>query len=259
MLNKRAIPILLIDSRKLVKSVNFNKLSYVGDPINAVKIFNEKFVDELIVIDITRKKNITSPDFELIEDIANECFIPLTYGGNIKTLKHAEKLFKIGIEKISVNSMLIENPKLVRELVENFGASSIVGSIDFSYDFFGRIIVQNNKTKIKVRDFYSWLSFVEDLGIGELLINSVNEDGSMNGMDYEVAKKILSNSKVPVIYAGGVGSFDHIKKGFECGMPAIGVGMILASIFAATIFYGKFKAVLISYLNQKQIKELNEN
>ena len=250
MLYKRVIPMLLIDSKKLVKSVGFNKLSYVGDPINAVKIFNEKFVDELIVLDISREKKIKSPDFELIESIANECFIPLTYGGNIKTLKHAEKLFKIGIEKISVNSMLIENPKLVAELVENFGASSIVGSIDFCYNFFGHLIVQNKKTKIKIRDFYNWVSYVENLGVGELLINSVKQDGSMDGMDYEVAKKVLSNSKIPIIYAGGVGSFNHIKKGFECGLPAIGVG----SFF---IFYGKFKAVLISYLNHNQIKELN--
>ena len=252
MLEKRVIPTLLIDSGKLVKSTRFKKLKYVGDPINAVKIFNEKFVDEIIIIDITNKQTVKEPDFDLIENIANECFIPLTYGGNIKTLSHAKKLFKLGIEKISVNSMLVENPSLVKTLVNNFGSSSIVASVDYKRNFFNNIRVVNRKLKFKYKNLFDWISKIEKLGVGEFFINSIDNDGMFTGMDIDTINKVVLHVNIPIVFCGGVGSFEHIKSGFECGLPAIGVG----SFF---IFHGKFRAVLISYLNINQILEINGN
>jgi cyclase len=252
MLDKRVIPTLLIESGKLVKSTRFKNLKYVGDPINAVKIFNEKFVDEIIIIDITNKKSIKEPNFDLIENIANECFIPLTYGGNIKSLGHAQKLFKLGIEKISVNSMLVENPILVKSLVDNFGSSSIVASIDYKRNFFNKIRVVNKKIKFSHKNLFDWISKVEKLGVGEFFINSIDNDGMFNGMDVDTIKKVVLHSNIPIIFCGGVGSFEHIINSIKCGLPAVGVG----SFF---IFHGKFRAVLISYLNSNQILEINEN
>ena len=252
MLNKRVIPTLLIESGKLVKSTRFKNLTYVGDPINAVKIFNEKFVDEIIIIDITNKKSVFEPNFNLIENIANECFIPLTYGGNIKTIDHAEKLFKLGIEKISVNSMLVENPELVKTLVDNFGSSSIVASIDYKLNFFNKVIVVNKKINFKYSRFFDWISHVENLGVGELFINSIDKDGTSKGMDTDIIKKVIMYTKIPVIFCGGVGSFEDIQYALKSGLPAVGVG----SFF---IFHGKFRAVLISYLDSKQIIEINGN
>ena len=249
MLDKRVIPILLIESKRLVKSINFNKLTYVGDPINAVKIFNDKYVDEIIILDITNNNN-DSPDFELIQSIANECFIPLTYGGNIKSFEHAVRLFKIGIEKISLNTMIYENPKLVKELVKNFGSSSIIASIDYSF-IDNSYYAYNNKINIEKITLNKIFTTAKSLGVGEILLNNIDRDGCMNGPDLYNIKKFISDNSIPIIYCGGVGSFLDIYTALKTGLPAIAVG----SYF---VFYGKFRAVLITYLNKDEILKINE-
>jgi len=246
MLKKRIIPTLLIEDKNLVKTTKFKNKKYIGDPLNAIKIFNEKFVDELIILDINQNKKDQKIDYKFLQDLFSECFVPVTYGGGISTLTQADKILKLGVEKICLNSAVLENKNIIKEFAKNFGSQSIVISIDIKKDLFNKFIIFNNKLnrfekKINLNDY---LVELEDLGAGEILINSINQDGTMNGMDDDLIKKTKKEVNLPVIYCGGVGSTLDIKNAFEHNISAVAVG----SFF---VFYGPYKAVLISYPHEE--------
>ena len=184
MLRSRVIPCLLLQNKGLVKTVNFKDPKYVGDPINAVKIFNEKEVDELMFIDIDATSKATEPDYALIEKIANECRMPLCYGGGIKSVEQAQKIIKLGAEKIAISSIFFDRPEVINEMAAVIGRQSVVVVIDIKKNFFGKYkIYTHNGTKEIRQDLDKTLSILEKIGIGELVINSINCDGEMKGYD----------------------------------------------------------------------------
>jgi cyclase len=250
MLRNRVIPCLLLDEGRLVKTTKFKKPKYVGDPINAVKIFNEKEVDEIILIDINASKKQYGPNFKLIEEIASECFIPLCYGGGIKTVDDAKRLFNIGVEKVSIQSACFEDLNLISEISRRFGSQSVVASIDLGKTFFGKtypFFSKNNRfKKVKLQEL---LSEYVKAGAGEVLLNTIYNDGVMKGMDLSLIKETSSSCSVPVIYMGGVGSLEDIKLAVDEGAKAVGVG----SFF---VFHGPHKGVLITYPSQDVLNDL---
>lgn len=253
MLQNRLIPVLTIDDTSLVKTIKFKNPRYVGDPLNAVKIFNEKEVDELMFLDITASKNNKEPNFSLIKDISGECLMPLTYGGGVSNLEQARKIFSLGVEKICIQSAAINNPKFLTEIVDNFGSQSVILSIDLKRDFLNKPRIYNYIKGKKLRQ--KWIEFIKsfvDLGIGELLINSVDNDGMMNGPDLEIISTVRNETNIPIISLGGVSSMQDIKRLIQSGASAVAAG----SFFT---FYGPHKAVLLTYPDYDQIKNLFKN
>ena len=251
MLRPRVIPLLLIKNKGLVKSIKFSEYKYVGDPINAVRIFNEKKVDELMMIDIDATSKSESPNFEMIKLWASECRMPLCYGGGIKTLDDAQKIFALGVEKIALSSEAISNPLLVKQISDKVGSQSVVVVLDVKKNFFGNyeIYTHNAKklTKVKIFDFIQKL---EKLGVGEIIINSIDRDGLMNGYDILLAKKVREKISIPITILGGAGNYEDIKQ-LVNEFKIIGAGA--GSLF---VFKGKYKAVLINYLSDDQKNNL---
>ena len=247
MLNPRIIPCLLVHNRGLVKTVKFNDSKYVGDPINAVKIFNEKEVDELIVLDIDATVNKVEPDYKMIENLATECRMPLCYGGGIKTVEQAQKIFNLGVEKIALSSAVIENPSLVTQIVKKVGNQSVVVVLDIKKKMFGGydIYTQNGDKKSKI-NLEKFVIELQDLGVGEIVLNSIDNDGVMKGYDFNLIDKIKSLVKVPMTVLGGAGKLDDI------GILIKRYGIIGASAGSLFVFKGKYKAVLINYPNQDE-------
>lgn len=252
MLKARVIPCLLLKGGGgLVKTKKFGSPTYIGDPINAVRIFNEKEVDEIMFLDITASKERRGPNFEYLKDIATECFIPLCYGGGISKVDEIRKLLRIGIEKVSINSANFANPKLIGEAAKSFGSSTIVGSIDVKTNFFRKLKVfdPSNKTATK-HDPLEYARFMESQGAGEILINSVDRDGMLTGYDYELIKKIADSVSVPVIACGGASSLEDIKRVVKySGASAAAAG----SFF---VYQGGNKGVLINYPNYQQLEKI---
>jgi len=251
MIQNRLIPILLLKGQGLVKTVKFSKPKYVGDPINAIKIFNDKEVDELVFLDIDASSEKRGPNFDVLTDISSECFMPLAYGGGITTIDEIEKIFSIGFEKVILNSAAIKNPKLIEEAAKIWGNQSIVGSIDYKKGILGKRKVYDHvagkNTKLEV------LEHAENLvntGVGELIINCVDRDGMMNGYDIEFISHLASKITVPLVAAGGAGSLDDIK------IVLKGTGVSAASAGSMFVFHGPHKAVLINYPNQEKIKTI---
>lgn len=251
MLRPRVIPLLLIKNKGLVKSIKFSEYKYVGDPINAVRIFNEKKVDELMMIDIDATSKSESPNFEMIKLWATECRMPLCYGGGIKTLDDAQKIFALGVEKIALSSEAISNPLLVKQISDKVGSQSVVVVLDVKKNFFGNyeIYTHNAKklTKVKIFDFIQKL---EKLGVGEIIINSIDRDGLMKGYDISLAKKVREKISVPITILGGAGSYEDVRQ-LVNEFKIIGAGA--GSLF---VFKGKYRAVLINYFNKDQKKSL---
>jgi len=242
MLRPRIIPCLLIHKNGLVKTIKFKDKKYIGDPINTVKIFNEKQVDELMVLDIDATVEGKAPNYNLIEKLANESRMPLCYGGGIQSSEQADKIFSLGIEKISISAAAIENPGLVNEISSMVGSQSVVVVLDIKKNLFGRYeIVTHNatiKTKNKLEDTINDLI---ERGIGELVINSVDNDGVMKGYDFSLLDRVYGASSVPLTVLGGAGSVSDIYSVIERYKI---VGVAAGSLF---VFKGKFKAVLIDY------------
>ena len=241
----RIIPSLLIDNKRLVKTIRFKNPNYLGDPINAVKIYNEKQADELCILDITRKKE--NIDFSFLEDIATEAFMPLSYGGGVNNLEQIKKLFQIGFEKVIINTALYSNPELVRQAVEYAGSQSIVASIDYKKTILGKKICYSvcgsrneHITPVEMA------KRAEELGAGELLINSIDNDGMMSGYDLSMIQGISRKVTVPVIACGGAGGLSDIKSAINEGADAVAAG----SIF---VYYGAKKAVLINYPDEQEL------
>jgi cyclase len=248
----RVIPVLLLKGNGLYKTVKFKDPKYLGDPINAVKIFNDKEVDELCFLDITATNESREPNYKVISEIASECFMPLSYGGGIKTLDQGKKLFSMGIEKIILNSSVHTNPKLIEELASHFGSQSILVCLDVKKNIFGKYEIYSNSGKKNTgKDPLIFALEVQKLGAGEIIINSIDRDGTMTGYDVEMISKISSKLDIPVIACGGASCVDDFYKVVRDGYAsAVGAG----SLF---VFHGKHRAVLISYPTSKQLKELS--
>lgn len=245
----RIIPVLLIDDRDLIKTVNFKNPTYLGDPVNAVKIFNRKGIDELSILDISATRRGVEPDFELLEDIASQAFMPLSYGGGIKTIEQVRRLLAIGYEKVVINTALIKNPELVQEAVKLVGGQSVVASIDAK--------TVNGKYKCVIDDGNEIVEISpvelakksEQFGVGEIFINSVDRDGMMQGYDISLVKNIAASVSVPVTACGGAGGVNDLKKALKEGNAHAAAG---GSMF---VYYGRLKAVLITAPSEKELTE----
>jgi len=243
MLYPRIIPCLLVHKKGLVKTTKFKDPKYVGDPINAVKIFNEKEVDELIVVDIDASILGSEPDYKMIENLATECRMPLCYGGGIKTVEQAHRIFSLGVEKIAVSSAAVENRSLIASMAERVGNQSVVVVMDIKkrtlsgnyeiYTYNGKRATGKNPVEFSIE--------MEKLGAGEIVINSIDNDGVMKGYDLSLIKKIRDAVSIPLTVIGGAGTLDDIGELIKHH------GIIGAAAGSLFVFKGKYRAVLISY------------
>jgi len=212
MLSKRIIPCLLLKDHRLVKTTQFKNPNYIGDPCNTIRIFNELEVDELIILDINSHSKNHEINYSLLKDIATEAFMPMSYGGGIRTLDQARKILEIGFEKIIINSLIFNSPSTVKKLVNEFGSQAIVASVDYKHNFFNNknyvyANSGNTNTRILVLDYCKNLI---NLGIGEIFLTSINMEGTWDGLDYDTIKMISENVSIPLIAHGGAGTIDHI-------------------------------------------------
>ncbi len=252
MLNPRIIPCLLIKNKGLVKTCKFEKPKYVGDPINAVRIFNEKEVDELIVLDIDATIEGNDPDYRVIENLAAECRMPLCYGGGIKNVEQANKIFSLGVEKIAIASVAVENPSIVSQIAEQVGSQSVIVVLDVKKkSFFNKYeIWTHNATRNTGLDPVKFVKKIEDLGAGEVIINSIDNDGLMKGYDFNLVEKVREVTSLPMSVLGGAGSLEDIGKLLQK------FGIIGAAAGSLFVFKGIYKAVLINYPNRMEKDEL---
>lgn len=244
MLKPRIIPCLLIQNGGLVKTTKFSNPKYVGDPLNTVKIFNEKEADEIIILDIDATRKNVPPDYDLIKSIARECRMPLCYGGGIKNPEQVEKLVSIGIEKVAISAMAIKDPNIIKESALRVGSQSVVVVLDVKKSGLLKnqtsvfIVNGQKKTKYKLNEF---ALIAEEYGAGELVINSIDNDGTMNGYDFDLINSIYKKINIPITIIGGAKDYEDIKNVF-LRFPHIGCAA--GSLF---VFKGKYKAVLIQY------------
>jgi len=211
MLRTRVIPCLQLIDESLVKTVKFGNHGYIGDPINTVRIFNELEVDELCFLDIRATTENREPNYKILAEIANECFMPLSYGGGVTNAETAKRILSIGFEKIVINTAAYLNPSLVTEVANYSGNQSVVGSIDVKKNLFGKYQVYTHDGRQKQsKDPIKWAKELEELGAGELLVTSMDKDGTWNGYDIDLLKRITSAVKIPVIANGGAGKIEHI-------------------------------------------------
>lgn len=243
MLYPRIIPCLLVHKKGLVKTTKFKEPKYVGDPINAVKIFNEKEVDEIIVVDIDASRQEKEPDYQLIENLAIECRMPLCYGGGIKNVEQAQRIFSLGVEKIAISSAAISNPSLIIEMAERVGRQSVVVVLDVKKRLLGGKyeIYTHNGMRATGIDPIIFAKQAEELGAGEIVINSIDQDGMMKGYDHSLINKIREVISIPLTVLGGAGSLEDIGQIIQ--QHGI-IGVAAGSLF---VFKGKFRAVLINY------------
>lgn len=252
MLKHRVIPCLLLQNGGLVKTRRFRKPVYIGDPINAIRIFNDKEADELLVLDISASGAGREPQYELIEQFAGECFMPLSYGGGVQSVDQASRLFAIGVEKVSVQSAGFRDPGLITRLAERFGNQAIVASIDVKRDWLRRPRLYSAASGRIVPG--SWLEHTQALvaaGAGEVLLGSVDRDGTMQGMDLQLIRECSDNLDVPLVAVGGAGSLDDIGAALNAGASAVAAGALF-------VFHGPHRAVLITYPTYDELQQLLE-
>ncbi|MGB0383230.1 MAG: AglZ/HisF2 family acetamidino modification protein [Ardenticatenaceae bacterium] len=249
MMRPRVIPCLLLRNKGLVKTVKFKDPTYLGDPINVVKIFNDKEVDELVFLDITATLENRKPRFEYLAEIASECFMPLGYGGGLRNLDDIRRLFSIGIEKVAINSYAVENPSFIQEAADLFGSQSIVVSIDVKKNWFGKYqLFTHGGKKATGLDPVHFAVQMADMGAGEILLNSIDRDGTMKGYDLALIRRVSEAVDIPVVACGGAGNIndlaDAVKKGKASAAAA-------GSMF---VFQGRHRAVLISYPTENELR-----
>lgn len=248
MLRSRIIPCLLIHNKGLVKTVKFKDPKYVGDPINAVKIFNEKEVDELIVLDIDATKENRGPNLKMIKNLADECRMPLCYGGGINTVEQAVKIISLGVEKVALSYSALKDIELCQQIGDIIGNQSVVVVIDVKKKklFGGYDIYTHNGTKKSKWSLFDFIAKLEEIGIGEIVINSIDNDGVMQGYDIPLLESVREKCTMPITVLGGAGSLEDIKKIISKFKT---IGVAAGSLF---VFKGKYRAVLISYPNRQE-------
>ena len=253
MLRPRVIPVLLVRNGGLTKTVRFRPGPYVGDPLNTVRIFNEKEVDEIVVLDIDATAQNREPDYELIRNLAAECRMPLCYGGGVKTAEQVRRIVELGVEKVAMGSAAVENGEVLAEMAEQVGRQSVVAVMDVRkkglltghYEVF-----TCNGTKATGMSPVDFARKAEALGAGEILVNSIDRDGEMKGYDLELARQVREAVALPMTVLGGAGSLKDIAALFH----AFGiVGAAAGSLF---VFRGKYRAVLISYPGREEKESL---
>jgi len=253
MLKHRVIPALLLRNGGLVKTTKFKDPKYVGDPINAIRIFNNKEVDELMVLDITASKEDREPNYALIEQFASECFMPLAYGGGIRSVAQARQLFSLGVEKICLQTAAFENPTLISELANQFGSQSVMVSVDVKKNWLGKPQLYHSATGKLMG--VAWMDKLHELvsaGAGEVLLNAVDKDGTLTGPDLTFIQQASAGVDVPLIALGGVSSLADIKACVDAGASAVAAG----SFF---VYHGPHRAVLITYPKSSELAEVLSN
>ena len=253
MLRTRVIPCLLLRNGGLVKTVKFADPKYVGDPINAVRIFNEKEVDELVFLDISATAAGRGPNLELIRDIATEAFMPFGYGGGVRTIEQVASLVAAGVEKVVLNTVASERPDFVREAARLVGSSSVVVSVDVKRSLLGKYeVVTCNGTRRTGLEPAEWSRRVEDLGAGEIFLTAVDRDGTQKGYDLSLLRQVTEAVTIPVIASGGAGRLADFRAAVsEAGASAVAAG----SLF---VFHGKHRAVLITYPDYRELEQVFE-
>lgn len=251
MLRTRVIPVLLLKDQVLVKTVNFKKPGYIGDPINTCRIFNELEVDELSFLDITASSEKRGPNLEILKEISSECFMPLSYGGGISSLGQAESVFKIGFEKVILNTASLVKPELITEISRIFGSQAVVVAIDVKKNFWGKYQVHGlNGTENHKYDPVEWALKVEELGAGEILLTSIDQEGTWKGFDIELVKKVSQHCTIPVIAHGGAGNLDHIKDVVKsAGASAVALGSMV-------VYQQKDMGVLVNFPDREELTKV---
>ena len=250
MIKPRVIPALLLKGQGLVKTVKFKEPKYLGDPINIVRIFNDKEVDELVLLDITATPEKRGPQFDLLKNIASEAFIPLAYGGGIRSMDDVKKLLSIGIEKLIMNTSAMETPSLVREVADHAGSQAAVVSMDVKKGLLGKYEIFTHCGQKKTGlDPVKHAVEMERRGVGEIIINSIDRDGTMQGYDIDLVRKVADAVRVPVVACGGAGNLSHVSEVIKQGHASAAAA---GSIF---VFQGPLRGVLISYPTPKELKE----
>lgn len=251
MLRPRIIPSLLVHDKGLVKTVKFKEGKYVGDPLNAVRIFNEKEVDELAIFDIDATVLNKEPDYVLIERLANQSRMPLCYGGGVKTVAQAQKIFGLGIEKIALSSSVINKPNLISEISERVGSQSVIVVLDVKKKIFGgyEVYTHNGKKNTGINPV-KFAKKAQKLGAGEIIVNSIDQDGTMKGFDMSIIDRIREAVNIPLTVLGGAGSLEDIRKVIKKHRI---IGVAAGSLF---VFKGVYKAVLINYPSKEEKKNI---
>jgi imidazole glycerol-phosphate synthase subunit HisF len=242
MLRSRIVPCLLVHDKGLVKTMKFKDAKYVGDPINAVRIFNEKEVDELMVLDIDASVENRDPDFNLIKNLALESRMPLCYGGGVRTVEQVMQIISLGAEKVAISSTAIANPSIIKDMVKAVGSQSVIIVLDVKKKLLGGYeVYTHNGKKGTGKDPVSLAKLFEELGVGEIVINSIDNDGMMKGLDYNLCDRIRNAVNIPLTFLGGIGTSDHIGEAIKKYKT---IGISAGSLF---VFKGVYKAVLINY------------
>ena len=248
MIRPRVIPCMLLKGEGLVKTVRFKDLKYLGDPINIVRIFNDKEVDELIFLDILATVENRRPNFDLLRKITSECFMPLGYGGGIRDMEDVKQLLSIGVEKLVFNTSAVENPSLIRAAADHAGSQAVVISVEVKKTMFGKYEVFTRAGKKGTGlDPVKFAIDIEKQGAGEIFVNSIDRDGTMQGYDLDLVKRVAEAVSVPVVVCGGAGNIQHLAEAVKAGASAAAAG----SMF---VFQGPLRGVLISYPAQDELK-----
>lgn len=251
MLKTRLIPTLLLRNGSLVKTKKFKSFNYIGDPANTLRIFNELEVDEIMILDISSSMKDSHQDLKCLKEMAEECFMPLSYGGGIDTLDKAKQIFDLGFEKIVINTHAANKPELITEIASIYGSQAVIVSIDYKTNFLGKKTVRtycgNKNTHL---DPILWAKEVEKFGAGEILLTSIDNEGTWSGFDYDMISQISEKITLPLIAHGGAGSLNHISKVInECGASAVALGSMV-------VYQKKDYGVLINFPDQDKIKEI---
>jgi cyclase len=250
MIKARVIPCLLLRGNGLVKTRKFKAAVYVGDPVNAVRIFSDKEADEIVILDIDASRNGQEPNYELIAEMAGEAFMPVAYGGGVRTLEQIRRLIRSGVEKVVINTMATESTDIIRAAVDVFGSQAIVGAVDVQRKLFGGYAVMAKSATLETGlNLHNHIQSLLHAGIGELFVNDVDRDGTMTGYDLNLVRAVAKVT-VPIVVCGGAGTMTHLSEAInEGGVSAVAAG----SMF---VFHGKHRAVLISYPKAGELEKV---
>ncbi|HNT55150.1 MAG TPA: AglZ/HisF2 family acetamidino modification protein [Anaerolineaceae bacterium] len=250
MLRTRVMPCLLLQQGALVKTVQFRKPGYIGDPINAVRIYNEKEVDELVFLDISATPAGHGPPLGTLREIAGECFMPLAYGGGVRTIEDIREILRIGIEKVVINTHAVEDPTFIRAAADQFGSQSIVVSMDVRHRLLGGYqVFTRGARQATGLDPVAWADRVQDLGAGEILLTSIDRDGTQSGYDIELLERVCRAVDLPVIASGGAGSLADFAAAVKAGASACAAGSMV-------VYFGRNRAVLINFPTRSELESV---